>query len=164
MLKAQYLYESTYTSTSIDIQSKIKTYLQDDDNLSNVVISMAKNQVRRANNEQEIIFSDEGLLDGVNATKFYQLISTGYDYYLMQSTITAIDSENKRLFNTKFGNVKNSVLSRSNALAKMTSTNYTNGMATPYPFAFIQANVSDRTKTTGYVSSLSSYDINRIMA
>jgi hypothetical protein len=46
----------------------------------------------------------------------------------------------------------------------MTSTNYTNGMATPYPFAFIQANVTDRTKTVGYVSSLSSYDINRIMA
>ena len=164
LLKAQYLYESTYTSTSIDIQSKIKDFLQDDDSLSNVIIAMAKNQVRRANNEQEIIFNDEGLLDGIDANKFYQLISTGYDYFLTQSTISAIDSENKRLFNTKFGNVTNSVLSRSESLAKMTSTNYTNGMATPYPFAFIQANVTDRTKTVGYVSSLSSYDINRIMA
>lgn len=164
LLKAQYLYESTYTSTSIDIQSKIKTYLQDDDNLSDVVISMAKNQVRRANNEQEIIFSDEGLLNGIDANKFYQLISNGYDYYLQQSTISAIDSENKRLFKTKFGNITNSVLSRSDALSKMTSSNYTNGMATPYPFTFIQTNATDRTKTVGYVSSLSSYDINRIMA
>ena len=63
LLKAQYLYESTYTSTSIDIQSKIKDFLQDDDSLSNVIIAMAKNQVRRANNEQEIIFNHAVLVD-----------------------------------------------------------------------------------------------------
>jgi hypothetical protein len=132
--------------------------------MNNVIIAMAKNQVRRANNEQEIIFSDEGLLDGVDANKFYDLVSKGYNFFLLQSTISAIDSENKRLFNTKFANVTNSVLSRSDALSKITSTNYANGMATPYPFAFVQANVSDRTATVGYVSSLSSYDVNRIMA
>jgi len=131
----------------------------DDDNLNNIVISMAKNQTRRENDNQAIIFPDDGLLNNVDRELFYDLFASGNNFFSTQSTISAIDSQNKRLFDKKYSNVQNSLISRSTSLSKIGQSNYSNGMSTPYPFRFVEVN-----DVQGYVSSLVSYDINNIMA
>lgn len=161
LLKAQCLWEKTNSSSTFNLDSKIKSFFENDDNMDDIIISMAKNKTKRENDvifENKIIFNDEGLLEGIDHNPFYELFSLGNIFFLTQSTIAAIDTQNKRLFNTKFANVKKSVSSRSDSLSKITKSNYSNGLSTPYPFAFSEPN------NNGYVSSLVSYDVNSILA
>jgi len=159
LLKAQYLWEKGSSSTTIDLESKVQSFFSNDDNFNNIVISMAKNQTRRENDNQAIIFPDDGLLNNVDREPFYDLFTSGNNFFSTQSTISAIDSQNKRLFDKKYSNVQKSLISRSTSLSKIGQSNYSNGMSTPYPFRFVEVN-----DVQGYVSSLVSYDINNIMA
>ena len=158
LLKAQYLWDKTNSSPTFKLDSKIKNFFEKEDNMNDIIISMAKNKTKRENDDQTIIFDDEGLLDNVDHNPFYELFSLGNNFFSTQSTITAIETQNKRLFNTKFANVKKSISSRSDSLSKITNSNYSNGMSTPYPFAFVEPT------NEGYVSSLVSYDVNSILA
>lgn len=159
LLKAQYLWEKGKSSTTIGLESKIEDFFNQDDNMNDIIISMAKNGVTRV--DQTKIFDDEGMFNVVGREDFYDLISFGNDFFATQSTISAIDSENKKLFNKKFTNVKNSITSRSDSWSQITKENYQNGMSTPYPFAFSEP---DNNSSTGYASSLASFDINGIIA
>ena len=161
LLKAQYLWEKGKSSTTINLESKIEDFFKQDDNMNDIIISMAKNKTTRENDNQAIIFNDDEMFNVVRRDDFYNLISSGNDYFAAQSTISAIDSENKKLFDKKFTNVKNSITSRSDSLSKITKANYQNGMSTPYPFTFTEP---DNYSSTGYICSLVSFDINGIMA
>lgn len=53
---------------------------------------MAKNQTRLQNDNQAIIFSDDGFLNSVDRQVFYQLFSLGNNFSSTQLTIYSIDS------------------------------------------------------------------------
>ena len=159
LLKAQYLWEKEKSSANIGLESKIEDFFNQDDNMNDIIISMAKNRVTRVDKTK--IFDDSEMFNVVRRDDFYDLILCGNDFFATQSTISAIDSENKKLFGTKFKNVMNSITSRSASWSKITKENYQNGMSTPYPFAFNEPN---NNSSTGYNSSLASFDINGIIA
>ena len=160
LLKAQSLSQkqSNYTSDNgVDIVEKIKTYFNS--HMDDVIINMARNEIKRGNNAGGgIIFDHSELLNDANITPLYTYLDKATQYFMYQTIINSIDTVNKKMFNAKMTNTKNALISMSNSFKGMTNNNYKNGLASPYPFKIISPDDASNV-VSSYINSHVFYDV-----
>ena len=149
MLKALNLYMKTRNESLFDLSSEVKTYFTS--NLDEIIIDMALEKVQRGNTDKSVIFDLSKVLDsGVTEDAFKSVLNNSTIFFLLQGTLTSYLEANKKLYGLVSTHITNSLLSRADAtkapqLAKNTTDNYKNGVATPMPYI----GQYDRTGITG---------------
>lgn len=112
--------------SGIDENSKIESYFGN--NMDDIILAMAKNKTKRANDNQSIIFDDAKVL-GAKSSLFYNLIEQGNKYFLYQETISAFDTANNKIYGDKLKKANNNLY---NSKTKTNAKNYSNGLATTF--------------------------------
>lgn len=152
LLKAENLAQNHkyINSSGISISKEMKTFFTS--NMDDVIIQMAEDQATSLHKDEqgnnEVIFDDSifGMNDTDLAT-FYNMLSYGNEYFLLQTMITDFTSATNKFYSGRVTQIGNSMKARSTAFAKDTESNWSNCLSVAYPFG-----VSYIDYTTGTVN------------